>query len=359
MLYINETTETNFVIDVFRKLGVSEEHAKLAAEVVLQSDATGVSTHGLARMPMYVRRILKNKAVNPTPNIRQVNDSENLIVLDGDNGPGNVVGAVASNILIDAAKKYGMAAVAIRNSNHYGVGNYYSTKFSKAGLIGINMTSSTPNVAPTGGSVPMLGTNPLTVGIPTNKHYPISLDMATSVVAFGKIQKAADAGEKIPLGWAVDKDGKPTEDPNEALKGSLLPIGGYKGYGLALVIDIFSALLSQAAYGLDIGDKFNPEATEPEKMGHFMMAMDVSKFYDLDEFKNNVDEYIDTMKNTPKAVGSEEIFMPGEIEYRRAEKIKETGIPVDEILQKKMLEIAKDVGIGEFNSAKELFDTYS
>lgn len=359
MYYIDKDTEFKFVTDVFKALGVKEEEAKLAAEVVVQSDASGVTTHGLARMPMYVRRLL-NGAVNPTPNIRQTNESENLIALDGDNGPGNVVGPTAINMCIKAAKKHGMAAVAIKNSNHYGVGNYYAWKFAEANLIGINMTNSTPNVAPTGGKVPMLGTNPITVGIPAGKHYPIALDMATSVVAFGKIQKAADAGEKIPLGWAVDKDGKPTEDPSKALDGgSLLPIGGYKGYGLAMIIDILSALVSQAAYGLDIGDKFDLENATPEKVGHFMLAIDVSKFYDIDEFKKNVDEYIDTMKGTEKAVGVDEIYVPGEIEFLRAKKIEETGIPVIPGIQTKMIQIANDVGLGDnIKTIDELFDRY-
>lgn len=358
MYYISREVEHKFVTDVFKHLGVKEEYASMAADVVVQSDATGVSTHGLARMTMYVRRLLQ-KAVNPNPNIRQVNDSENLMVLDGDNGPGNVVGPIALNKVIEATKKYGIAAIAIRNSNHYGVGNYYGWKFAEANLIGITMTNSTPNVAPTGGRVPMLGTNPITIAIPAGKRYPVVLDMATSVVAFGKIQKAADAGKKIPLGWAVDKDGRPTEEPHEALKGSLLPIGGYKGYGLAMIIDILSAVVSQAAYGLDIGDKFDPDCTDPERIGHFMLAMDVSKFLDLDTFKNSMDKYIETMKNTEKAVGVEEIYVPGEIEFLKAEEIKKTGIPVPEGIQAKMIKIAKDVGIAsDIKTIDELFDRY-
>ncbi|MBZ2174128.1 Ldh family oxidoreductase [Schnuerera sp. xch1] len=358
MYYTNKKVEHKFVTDVFKHLGVREEDAKLAADVVVQSDVTGVNTHGLARMPMYVRR-LQQKAVNPTPNIRQTNESENLIALDGDNGPGNVVGPTAINMCIEAAKKHGFAAVSIKNSNHYGVGNYYGWKFAEANLIGMTMTNSTPNVAPTGGSVSMIGTNPVTIAIPAGKHYPLVLDMATSVVAFGKIRKAAEEGKKIPLGWAVDKDGKPTEDPNEALNGSLLPIGGYKGYGLAMVIDILSAVLSQSAYGLDIGNKFDPDCTKPEKIGHFMLAIDISKFLDLNTFKKSMDEYIETMKNTEKAVGVEEIYIPGEIEFLRAEKIKETGIPVAEGIQAKMIKIAKDVGIGsDIKTIDELFDRY-
>lgn len=358
MYYVSKEIEHKFVTDVYKRLGVREEDAKLAADVVVQSDVTGVNTHGLARMPMYVRR-LQQKAVNPTPNIRQTNESENLIALDGDNGPGNVVGPTAIKMCIDATKKYGVGAVAIKNSNHYGVGNYYGWKFAEANLIGITMTNSTPNVAPYGGKVPMLGTNPLTIGIPAGKRYPIVLDMATSVVAFGKIQKAADANKKIPLGWALDKDGKPTEDSKAALDGSLLPIGTYKGYGLALVIDILSAVVAQAAYGLDIGDKFDPNCTDPERIGHFMLALDVSKFLDLETFKKSMDKYIETMKNSEKAVGVEEIFMPGEIEFLKAEETENTGIPVAPNIQSKMIKIANEVGIGtNIETIEELFNRY-
>lgn len=359
MYYINKEQESKFVSDVFEKIGMSSENAKMAAEVVVQSDISGVTTHGLARMPMYVRRI-KNGAVNPNPNMKQVNKSENLILFDGDNGPGNVVGPTALEKCIKAAQKHGIAAITIRNSNHYGVGNYYAWKFAEADLIGITMTNSTPNVAPTGGKIPMIGTNPITIGIPAGKHYPIALDMATSVVAFGKIQKALDTGKKIPFGWAVDKHGNPTENPEDALKGSLLPIGGYKGYGLAMIIDIFSAVLSQASYGQEIGDKFDPKNSEPEKIGHFMLAIDVSKFYSIEEFKNSVDLYIDTMKGTEKAEGVEEIFIPGELEFIKSKEVEKTGIPISPDIQSKMIEIANDVGIGaNIKTIEELFEKYS
>ncbi|HNR03229.1 MAG TPA: Ldh family oxidoreductase [Bacillota bacterium] len=358
MYYTTKEIEHKFVTDVFMHLGVKEEHAKMAADVVVQSDITGVTTHGLARMPMYVRRLLQ-KTVNPTPNIRQTNDSENLIALDGDNGPGNVVGPTAINMCIEAAKKHGIAAVSIKYSNHYGVGNYYAWRFAEANLIGITMTNSTPSMAPTGGKTPMLGTNPITIAVPAGKRYPICLDMATSVVAKGKLLKAVEANSKIPFEWAVDKEGRPTDDPNEALEGSLLAIGGYKGYGLAMIIEILSAVISQSAYGLDIGDKFDADCTDQEKIGHFMLAIDVSKFLDLDTFKKSMDQYIETMKNTEKAAGVEEIYVPGELEFLRAEKIKETGIPVPEGIQAKMLKIAKDVGIGsDIKTIDDLFDRY-
>ena len=178
-----------------------------------------------------------------------------------------------------------MACITLNNSNHYGVGNYYAWKFAEADLIGITMTNTSPCIAPFGGIEKLLGTNPLTIAIPANKHYPIVLDMATSVVAYGQIERKAIENQKIPLGWAIDKEGNPTEDPLEALRGSLLHFGGYKGYGIALVIDILSSLLAQAEYGKNLGNVNDLENPVPEKIGHFMMAMDISKFQPIDQFK--------------------------------------------------------------------------
>lgn len=347
-----------FVTDVFNKVGLSEDDSNQAAEVVVHSDYSGVESHGLARLQVYLMR-LQLGVVNKKPQIKQKNVSGNLMSLDGDNGLGIVVAPRAADMCIEKAKENGIAAVAIKNSNHYGVGNYYGWKFAQSDLIGINMTSTTPFMAPFGGIERLLGTNPITIGIPAGKRHPIVLDMATSMVSFGQIQKALGDGKKIPLNWAIDKEGKETDSAFKALSGALSPIGGHKGYGLAVIVDMLAAILSQAAYGRHIGrldDFANP--TE-EKIGHFMLAMDVSKFQPLEDFKTSVDDYIDMMKNSEKASGVKEIFMPGEIEFLKAKEREEKGIPIKSEMQSSLLRLATQHKLGSADDTMEsLFDRY-
>ena len=283
MFYVDKDTLYRFVQDVFVKVGLSIEDASLASEVLVQADYSGVESHGIARLAQFVTRIQKG-AINKNPTITQINDSKNLISLDGDNGSGIVIGPKILKLCIERVREFGVACITLNNSNHYGVGNYYAWKFAEADLIGITMTNTSPCIAPFGGIEKLLGTNPLTIAIPANKHYPIVLDMATSVVAYGQIERKAIENQKIPLGWAIDKEGNPTEDPLEALRGSLLHFGGYKGYGIALVIDILSSLLAQAEYGKNLGN-VNDLENQYQKIGHFMMAMDISKFQPIDQFK--------------------------------------------------------------------------
>ncbi len=344
MLYVKKEIVHNFTKSVFLKMDLSEDDANQAAEVVVQSEYSGVQSHGLARLQMYVNR-LQQGMVNKNPNITQRNSSEYLIALDGDNGSGLVVGPKAVNICIEKAKKYGIAAVAINNSNHYGVGNYYGWKFAEAGLIGIMMTSTTPVAAPFGGKEVIIGSNPLTVAIPAGERYPVVLDMATSATAYGQIQAAFNKGAKIPLDWALDKDGNPTDDPAAALIGSIKPMSGHKGYGLAFIIDIFSAVLSQAAYGKDIGSLSDPGNPRIEKIGHFMMAIDPSKFLPMEAFRKGVDGYIDTIKNSEKLDGVKEIFAPGEIEFLNAKDREEKGIPIQEEMEIPLLNLARELNL--------------
>ena len=346
MFYVDKDTLYRFVQDVFVKVGLSIEDASLASEVLVQADYSGVESHGIARLTQFVTRIQKG-AINKNPTITQINDSKNLISLDGDNGSGIVIGPKILKLCIERVREFGVACITLNNSNHYGVGNYYAWKFAEADLIGITMTNTSPCIAPFGGIEKLLGTNPLTIAIPANKHYPIVLDMATSIVAYGQIERRAIENQKIPLGWAIDKDGNPTEDPLEALKGSLLHFGGYKGYGIALVIDILSSLLAQAEYGKNLGNVNDLENPVSEKIGHFMMAMDISKFQPIDQFKNAVDEYIDRIKKSQKAPGIEEIFVPGEIEFLKAEKNALKGIGITENMGQILLDLAIKLDIAK------------
>lgn len=359
MLYVKKDKLQQLIQIVFEKVGLTREDAKQASDIVIQADATGVETHGLARLPNYVMHY-KVGAVNLHPNIRQVNSSENLIALDGDDATGLVVGPVALKRCIQATKKFGIAAVTVNNSNHFGCGNYYGWKFAEAGLIGIISTNTIPLMAPFGGKERMIGTNPITVAIPANDQDPIVLDMATSLVSYGKIQVAANAGEDIPSTWANDANGIPTTDAKKALDGTLQPLAGHKGYGLALIIDIFCSVLAQASYGPDIitMEDYSNLAPKPESIGHFMLGIDPSKFYPLIDFKKAVDQYIEVMKRSEKADGVEEIFVPGEIEFRRSRKYEETGIPVRPELEKRLIAMCNEIDINPkgCTSLKELLE---
>lgn len=344
MLYVKKQALHRFIQDVFIKIGLGTEDASLAADVLVQADYSGVGSHGIARLTQFVTRIRKG-AINKNPQITKINDSDNLISLDGDNGPGIVIGPKVLQLCIERAKEFGIACVTVNNSNHYGVGNYYAWKFAESDLIGVTVTNTSPCIAPFGGIEKLFGTNPLTIAIPANKHYPIVLDMATSKVAYGQIERRAIEKQKIPLDWAIDREGNPTDDPLEALKGSLLHFGGYKGYGIAMVIDIFSSVLAQANYGKELGNVNDLKNPKPEKIGHFMMAIDISKFQPIDGFKKAVDEYIDSIKRSERAPGVEEIFVPGEIEFLKAEENAIKGIGITKNMEQILLELAIELGL--------------
>lgn len=359
MLYVGKQTLHKFIKDIFIQIGLSIGDASLASDVLVQADYSGVSSHGIARLNQFVTRFQKG-ALNKRPKMSQLNDSDNIISLNGDNGSGIVIGPKGLELCIERAKKLGIACVTLNNSNHYGVGNYYAWEFAKADLIGITMTNTSPCIAPFGGIEKLFGTNPLTIAIPANKHYPIVLDMATSKAAYGKIERSAIEKQGIPLGWAIDEKGKPTENPLEALKGSLLHFGGYKGYGIALIIDVLTSVFAQANYGKELGNVNDLKNPEPEKIGHFMLAIDISKVQPLDDFKNAIDEYIDKIKQSKKAPEIEQIFVPGEIEFLKAEQNDINGIPITKNMQKILLELATELElVGENNTFDSLISKYN
>lgn len=358
MYYINRDMEFGFIKDIFMHLGVNESDSCQGAEVLTQSDLSGVTSHGLSRLPTYVKRFTSN-AINPTPELKVRNISDSMITIDGDNGLGVIVGPKALDICIKRAKEFGVSAVVVNNSYHYGVGNYYGWKYAEADVIGISITNTTHHVAPFGGVEPLMGTNPITIAIPSGKRYPIVLDMATCVAAFSKIFVASKANQKIPFGWGIDKDGKDTDDPLEALKGALLPIAGHKGYGLAVVIEVLTSILGMSAYGHLPEEEYRVDNSPLKKIGHFKIAIDVSKFMDIDYFKRSVDTYIDTIKGSKKAEGVNEIYMPGEIEFLNAKRIEKTGILITPEVQGLLIQMSNEIGFtGNAKEIKELFERY-
>lgn len=325
-------------------VGIPDADAKQAAEVIIQADHSGVLSHGLQRLPMYLNRI-HDGAVNRQPALRLLSESPGCMAYDGDNGLGIVNGPRVMEQVIQKAKENGIAAATLRNSNHYGAGNFYGWEAASQGVIGICMTNTSPCMAPTGSFESLLGTNPLTAAFPAGKHDPVVLDMATSVVSYGKLQVMAGKGEAIPEGWALDADGNPTTDPLAGLKGTLLPISGYKGYGLALIIDLFCAVLSGACYGNGIGRLGVPGSTKPEGIGQFFMAIDPTRFLPWDEYLSRIDNYIEMIKSAQPAPGMTRIWLPGEIEFEKSRLVEKEGVEIPPATEARLLATCRSLSM--------------
>lgn len=344
-----------FMKDVFVKLGIPEEDAEITANILIAADLRGIDSHGIARLPIYAKR-LKLGIVNPKPKITVKRETPVSALVDADNGLGQVVTYQAMKLCIEKAKKNGMASIAIQHSNHFGIGAYYSLMAAEEGMIGITCTNASPLVAPFGGRSRMLGTNPVAITVPTGKYPSICLDMASTLVARGKLEIALRKGEKIPLTWAADSDGRPTDDPAQGMNGTLLPMGGPKGYGLALLVDIVSGILSASSYGNHTGALFE-NLDRPQNIGHFLSVMRVDLFEEADVFKERIDLMIEEIKGSEKAAGVKEIFMPGEIEYLNTQKRKQ-GIPLNEKVIHELMVLNKELLDGRYEE-QELIITAS
>ena len=322
----------DFVVRYFVKLGVSEGGAKIAADILVTADLRGVDSHGVIRLSTYYGSRLMKGLIDPDPEIKVVAETPATLRIDGGSGLGQVVGHYAMTRCIQKAKEVGTALVTVRNSNHYGIAGYYAMMALDEGMIGISYTNAQSLVAPTYGKTAILGTNPIAVAVPAGKERPYVLDMATSIVPIGRITVYQKAKRNIPEGWATDKAGMVTTDPDEVLHGgALMPLGGidvmrgYKGYGLAMLVDIFSGVLSGASTLTSVG---HPGDNVPADVGHFFQAIRVDSIRPEAEFKEHMDAFIQELKNAPKASGQERIYIPGEKEYELAEKYQREGVPL-------------------------------
>lgn len=341
---------------VFMKIGLNESDSLIASKVLLRSDFTGVNSHGINRLENYIYK-LRNNNINLNPIVTKENDSNIVKKLNGDNGLGLVVAPRAVEICIETAKEYGISCVTINNSNHFGVGNYYGNEIAKNDMIGIVITNATPSMAPFGGVDKLLGTNPVVVSIPTkNKNKPIILDMATSAVAFGAIEQLARKGLPLEDGWAMDLEGNITLDAQRVLdgEGMLMPMAKHKGYGLALIVDLLCFALADGKKGDDIVSlRAKGDNLENEGVGHIFLAIDISKFKCIDEFKTDVDEYISFIKNSKRKAGIDEIFMPGEIEYNKLMNNLKEGIELNNKTYEYLERLLKDLEIIKQNEKLE------
>jgi LDH2 family malate/lactate/ureidoglycolate dehydrogenase len=263
-------------------------------------------------------------------------------LVDGDGGMGQVAADRAMRLAVELAEEHGIGAVGLRNSRHCGAMAYWAIQALAADCIGFATTNAGLNMAPTGGRDRIVGNNPLAIAVPTNRPWPMVLDMATSVVAGGKLDVAAIRGQKIPLGWATDAEGRPTDDPVVARKGLLLPVGGPKGYGLAVMLDVLAGVLTGARFGGGLG---------PSGSGQFFLAIQVAGFLPVSEFKARMDEVIDQIHTSTLAPGAERIFVPGEIEYEQSQRRRQTGLPLEAPIVQSLDQLAHEVGATPLTAA--------
>jgi LDH2 family malate/lactate/ureidoglycolate dehydrogenase len=324
---VRESELLRFSSQIFQAVGVPVEHADTVAGNLVQGEMHGLASHGVSRLLEVYAERFAGGGINPRPEVSVVHQDRGCALVDGDNGPGAVVGTAAMTLAIDLARQHGSGWVAVRNSSHYGAAFIFARMAVAQGMIGFSSTNTVVQVAPYGGREKLLGTNPICIAVPGGERGPIILDMATSQTARGKVQVAAIDGKPIPLGWAVDKQDQPTTDPNQAWR--LLPLGGYKGYGLALMMEILSAVISGAMVGRQVGEMFNHPATH-QGIGHFFGAIDLAGFGSLEAFRERMDALIDYIKGCELEAGSTEVLLPGELEARAAAASRRDGITLSE-----------------------------
>jgi len=351
----------DFMRDVFVKLGVPDGEADQCADVLIASDLRGIESHGIGRLKMYYDRIKSGQQLAVT-NFEIVRESPTTAVVDAHHGMGMVIGIKAMTLAISKAKTYGMGSVAVRNSTHFGIAGYYPLLAVKSGMIGMAFTNARPAIAPTFGVQPMLGTNPIAFGCPTDEAFPFLFDAATSIIQRGKVEVASRQEKDLAPGYVINQYGEEITDPNLILAGlgketaALLPLGGageefagYKGYDLATLVEILSASLQTGSflYGLTGFDSQGNQ--QPFQLGHFFMAINIDAFTDLEGFKHTTGEILRQLRAARKAPGCERIYTAGEKEYENEERIKNEGVPVIPNLQNQIKVIQDELQLNQYH----------
>lgn len=333
-----------FIAASFEAVGVPRDDAKAIAQLMAQADINGSEGHGVFRLPQYIRRI-KGGAVNVKPNIRVEREMAGMALVHGDNGMGHLVMKFATEKAIEKAKTAGVAWVGARWSNHAGPASLYASMPLAHNMIGLYMAVGSANhLPPWGGLDMLLSTNPIAVAVPAGEEPPIILDMATTVAAYGKVKTKAQRGEMMPEGWMMDRQGNPLTDPKRANEGFLLPIGGYKGYGLALVMGLLAGNLNAAAMGKDVVD-FNNDDTTETNTGHTIVAINVEAFQDLKEFRQGMDTLIRDIRNSQRLPNVDRIRLPGEGTHTARADHEKKGIPMPEALLAALDQLAADLKV--------------
>ena len=352
-------TTHDFIKDAFIGYGVPADEAEIVTDVLLESDRRGIESHGCNRFkPVYIDRIKAGIQFAQT-NFEILKETETTAVVDGHHGMGQVIGHKAMTMAIEKAKKYGMGMVVVRNSTHYGIAGYYTTMATKAGCIGMTGTNARPSVAPTLGVEGMFGTNPFTLGVPTDEDFDFNFDCATSITQNGKVEYYERIGEEIHPGTVIDLEGNPVEgDAGVALKkirqgtaalttlgGIGEALGGYKGYGFAMFVEVLSSILQDGAYGKDLDGKDAEGNIRPYQLGHFFIAIDTEHFLGEEIARKKAGDIIRGVRASKKAPGEDRIYTAGEKEHEIWLQRKDSGVPINESVQKEMNQVRDDLGL--------------
>ncbi len=335
---------TDFITALLRAEGLPEDDARTMAGCLVLADLRGVDTHGIVRLPGYLER-MRLGLINPTPKLEPKQVTPVAASLDGEDGFGFVVATRAMAHSISMAETYGLGLTSVRRSTHFGMAASYLLQAIDAGYIAFVFTNASPAMPPWGGREGMLGTSPFAVGAPGGEAGPFVLDMAPSVAARGKIRKALRRGEKIPLDYALDADGRPTDDPAEALKGVVLPMGGPKGSGLSMLMDILGGVISGAAFAGDVADQYKVY-DRAQNVGHFFLALKPGLFVGEEAYRDRMNTLVERVRAAPRAEGFDEILIPGEPEARTETRRRAEGIPYGEADLAPLVEAAAGHGIG-------------
>ena len=325
LVYASALAADAFARSLLQAHGVPTEDAATIAGCLVSADLRGVDTHGLCRLPIYLERV-RAGLINPSPNLAPKRVTPVAATLDGENGFGFVIGTRAMAEAISMAKEFGIGVVSARRSTHFGMAASYALPAVNAGFMAMVFSNASQAMPPWGSKQMLLGTNPFCMAAPAGKHRPIILDMSPAVAARGKIRRAERRGEAIPLGYALDAEGRPTTDPTAALAGVVLPIGEHKGSGISMFMDIFGGVISGANFGGAVGDQYKA-MDQPQDVGHFFLAMKPNLFVSEDDYRARMDALIDRVRAAPRVDGVHEILLPGEPEDRYEAERRKTGIP--------------------------------
>jgi LDH2 family malate/lactate/ureidoglycolate dehydrogenase len=343
--YVPVEVVEGFMVAVFVAQGVTEEDARICADVLITSDLRGIESHGVGRLKYYYDRIQAGIQF-PQAQMEVVKETETTALVDGHHGMGHPTAYRAMRLAIEKARAYGLGAVTVRNATHFGIAGYYPLMAAREGLMGFAFTNARPSIAPTFSTEPMLGTNPIAFAAPSDLPFPFCFDGATSIAQRGKIEVADRAGKPVPAGWVTDAEGQPLTDATRILKdltqaqAALLPLGGagetfagYKGYGLAAMVEILSAALGSGVFMKDLLG-FEPDGTRrPHMLGHFFLALDIEHFIPLEESRRITGAIMRTLQAARKAPGHDRVYVAGEKEYENEQRVRAQGVPVNATLR--------------------------